>query len=139
MSALKELGYAVDVAPDGVTGVAKILANRPDLVLCDSSVLRTSGLELCLDLLEQLAEASPLYAAVPLILLTPRPSRKSELADRGLPADDCLTKPIDPERLRVVVEKRLGRADARARASARKRLPGGRLSAIRWPRSRRAS
>src|ERR1700744_3794297 len=43
---LGELGYAVDVAPDGEVGLAKIIANRPDLILCNFSASRGDGLEL---------------------------------------------------------------------------------------------
>src|SRR4051812_35890622 len=32
--ALAELGYAVELAPDGELGLVKILTNRPNLVLC---------------------------------------------------------------------------------------------------------
>src|SRR4051794_37561649 len=34
-SALKDLGYAVELAADGELGLERILANPPDLVLCD--------------------------------------------------------------------------------------------------------
>jgi DNA-binding NarL/FixJ family response regulator len=108
--ALTEIGYAVELAPDGEVGLAKILANRPDLVLCDFWMPRMGGLEL----LQQLAEAGPQYVALPFILLTGQRDRDSELAGRRLGADDCLTKPVDFEMLGVVVENRLRRVDGRA-------------------------
>jgi DNA-binding response OmpR family regulator len=112
VSALTGLGYAVELAPDGKTGLAKILANRPDLVLCELSVLRRSGLEMCLDLLEQLSDSRARYAPLPLILLTDERDRDSECGGRRLRKDDCVTKPVDLKRLRIAVENRLRRVAA---------------------------
>src|SRR5215207_10186821 len=95
---LSELGYAVDTAPDGEVGLAKILADQPDLVLCDLSMPR--GLEL----LQQLRERGPQFARIPLVLLTAHHDRESELAARRLGADDCLAKPVDFEMLSVLLE-----------------------------------
>src|SRR5215207_3664013 len=106
---LAELGYAVDTAHDGEVGLAKILADQPDLILCDVSMPRMGGFEL----LQRLREAGPEYIKLPLILLTSHGDRESELAGRRLGADDCLTKPVDFEMLGVVVENRLRRADGR--------------------------
>jgi len=106
---LAELGYAVDTALDGEVGLAKILADQPDLILCDVSMPRMGGFEL----LQRLREAGPEYIKLPLILLTSHGDRESELAGRRLGADDCLTKPLDFEMLGVVVENRLRRADGR--------------------------
>jgi DNA-binding NarL/FixJ family response regulator len=100
---LSDLGYAVDLARDAEVGLAKIVTNRPNLILCNSSVPRIGGLEL----LQKLSLAAASYAKVPFILLTERPCRDSELAARRLGADDCLPKPIDFEMLSVVVKNRL--------------------------------
>lgn len=100
---LSDLGYAVDLARDAEVGLAKIVTNRPNLILCNSSVPRIGGLEL----LQKLSLAEADYGKVPFILLTKRPCRDSELAARRLGADDCLPKPIDFEMLSVVVKNRL--------------------------------
>jgi len=108
--ALSELGYSVDLAADGEIALAKILAQRPDLVLCDVRMPRMGGF----DLLEKLMEAGPQFANIPFVFLTALGDRDSELAGRRLGADDYLTKPVDFEMLGVVVENRLRRADGRA-------------------------
>ena len=108
--ALTELGYTVETAPDGESGLAKILAQRPDLVLCDVRMPRMSGFEL----LEKVTAAGPAFARVPFVFLTALDDRENELAGRRLGADDYLTKPVDFELLGVVVDTRLRRVEGGA-------------------------
>jgi len=108
--ALIELGYTVEVAPDGQSGFDKIVAERPDLVLCDVGMPRMSGFEL----LEKVSAAGPAFARLPFIFLTAFDGRENELAGRRLGADDYLTKPVDFELLGVVVDNRIRRAEGRA-------------------------
>ena len=98
---LIDLGCTVDVAHDGEVGLAKILANRPDLILCNASVPRIGGLEL----LQKLSRAGADFRKVQFILLTEGLCRDNELAARRLGADECLPKPVDLEMLSVVVKK----------------------------------
>jgi DNA-binding NarL/FixJ family response regulator len=125
---LTELGYAVDIAPDGEVGLAKILANKPDLVLCDYSMPRMSGLEL----LQKLSTAGSQYATLPFILLTGSGDRDSELAARRLGVDDYLIKPVDLEMLGAVVENRLRRVDRRASSSTQYRLTEREKGVLAW-------
>jgi DNA-binding NarL/FixJ family response regulator len=126
--ALTELGYAVELAPSGELGLAKIITNRPNLVLCDLWMPRMGGLEL----LHSLSEAGPHYAALPVILLTDRRDRDGELAGRRLGADDCLTKPVDLEMLGVVVENCLRRAEGRAVPTSQAHLTGREKDVLTW-------
>ncbi|MEA3072112.1 MAG: hypothetical protein QOD29_3558 [Alphaproteobacteria bacterium] len=122
------LGYTVDVAQDGEVGLAKIVANRPNLILCNSSVPRIGGLEL----LQKLSLAGADYAKVPFILLTERPCRDSELAARRLGADDCLPKPIDFEMLSVVVKNRLRHTAVKRSASEHAHLTEREKVVLTW-------
>jgi DNA-binding NarL/FixJ family response regulator len=123
---LTELGYGVEMAPDGEIGLEKIFTNRPDLVLCDCWMPRMSGL----DLLQRLSAAGPEYAALPFVLLTA--DRNNELAGRRLGADDCLTKPVDLELLGVVIENRLRRFDRRAASATQVCLPPRERDVLTW-------
>ena len=107
--ALTELGYTVELAPDGESGFAKIIGERPDLVLCDVRMPRMSGFEL----LEKMSAAGPAFARIPFLFLTALGDRENELVGRRLGADDYLTKPVDFEILGIVVENRLRRAEGR--------------------------
>jgi DNA-binding NarL/FixJ family response regulator len=125
---LIKAGYTVDVAHDGEVGLAKILANRPNLILCNSSVPRIGGLEL----LQKLALVGPDYAKVPFILLTEHPCRDSELAARRLGADDCLPKPIDFEMLSAVVKNRLRHTAVKTSASEQVHLTEREKVVLTW-------
>ena len=104
-----ELGYTVELAADGEIAFAKIMAKRPDLVLCDVRMPRMGGFEL----LDRLHLANPALAKLPFIFLTALGDRDNELAGRRLGADDYLTKPVDFELLGVVIENRLRRPGGR--------------------------
>src|SRR3954466_4843196 len=107
--ALLELGYTVELASDGEIGFARIVAERPDLVVCDVRMPRMSGFEL----LEKVSAAGPVFARMPFVFLTALEDRENELVGRRLGADDYLTKPVDFELLGVVLENRLRRAEGR--------------------------
>jgi DNA-binding NarL/FixJ family response regulator len=107
--ALTELGYTVELAPDGEGALAQVLAQRPDLVLCDVRMPRMSGFEL----LEKMSAAGPAFARIPFLFLTALGDRENELVGRRLGADDYLTKPVDFEILGIVVENRLRQAEGR--------------------------
>jgi DNA-binding NarL/FixJ family response regulator len=103
--ALKERGYEVDLASDGDAGLATVLANPPDIVVCDVRMPGLSGFELR----EKLSAAGPSLAHIPFVFLTALGDRDSELLGRRLGADDYLTKPIDFEMLDTVIQNLLRR------------------------------
>ncbi len=98
-------GYRVDAAADGRDGLDAILANPPDLVLCDISMPRMSGFEV-LETLSGL-DANRL-GSIPFLFLTALADRETALKGRRLGADDFITKPIDFELLAEIVKTRLG-------------------------------
>jgi DNA-binding response OmpR family regulator len=126
--ALTELGYTVELAPDGESGLAKIIAERPDLVLCDVGMPRMSGFEL----LEKVSAAGPAFARLPFVFLTALDDRENELFGRRLGADDYLTKPIDFELLGVVLENRLRRAEGRIGSTSQVHLTGREKEVLTW-------
>ena len=76
-------GFAVDVA-DGLGGIAAILQQTPDLVLCDISMPFMSGF----DVLERLTEVAPGFGYMPFVFLTALTDHENELKGRRLVADD---------------------------------------------------
>jgi DNA-binding NarL/FixJ family response regulator len=96
-------GFEVSVAHDGQDGLLAILKDKPDLVLCDISVPGMSGFEL----LEFLNDITPRLGRMPFVFLTALTNRSSELKGRQLGADDYVTKPIDFDRLALIVQARL--------------------------------
>jgi DNA-binding NarL/FixJ family response regulator len=109
-------GFEVRIARDGQEGLLAILRDKPDLILCEISVPMLSGLEV----LERLNEIAPHFGRIPFLLLAAKTDRASELKARRLGADDYVTKPIDFDRLVLIINARLA-------GIARSRLPPKRL------------
>jgi DNA-binding NarL/FixJ family response regulator len=100
---LVDRGFAVDVAYSGQEGLMAIMRSTPDLVLCDFSMPTMTGLEV----LERLNEIAPRFGRIPFVFLTAFADRDSELRGRERGADDYVSKPIDFERLHLIIEARL--------------------------------
>lgn len=102
---LGERGYDLELAADGQLGLAAIIRQQPDLVLCDISMPAMSGFEV----LERLNSLAPRFQEMPFIFLTALQERDVELKGRRLGAGDFVTKPIDFEVLATIIEARLAR------------------------------
>jgi DNA-binding NarL/FixJ family response regulator len=102
---LVERGFTVSLAYDGNEGLASILQNRPDLVLCDINMPTMTGYEV----LEKLTAIAPRFQDMPFIFITALLDRDNELKGRKLGADDYVTKPIDFDVLGTIINARLAR------------------------------
>jgi DNA-binding NarL/FixJ family response regulator len=100
---LIDRGFEVDIAYTGQEGLLAIMKATPDLVLCDISMPIMSGF----DVLERLNEFAPRLGRIPFVFLTALANREGELKGRQLGADDYVTKPIDFERLVLIINARL--------------------------------
>ena len=114
---LEGAGYRVSVAHDGLEGLVRARAERPDLIILDVLMPELSGWEV----LRQI-ESDPLLAGTPVIMLTCR----SEDADilRGLEegAVEYITKPFYPEDVVASAKLLLGIFDRTKREERRRRL-----------------
>ncbi len=102
---LVDRGFEISIASSGQDGLAAILRERPDLVLSDVSMPGMSGFEV----LERLTKLAPRFEYMPFIYLTALAGRDNELRGRRLGADDYVTKPIDFDRLEMIIRRRLAR------------------------------
>jgi DNA-binding NarL/FixJ family response regulator len=100
---LADRDFTVCATYDGHEGFIAILKEMPDLVLCDINMPVMSGFEV----LERLTELAPRLGRIPFIFLTAMAGREDELRGRRLGADDYITKPIDFERLHMIINARL--------------------------------
>jgi DNA-binding NarL/FixJ family response regulator len=100
---LAERGFEVDVAYGGQEGLMAIMRATPDLILCDISMPAMTGFEV----LTRLNEIAPRLGWIPFVFLTALADRESQLKGRHLGADDYVTKPIDFERLVLIINARL--------------------------------
>jgi len=111
---LQKAGYTIDTAASGTSGLAKIAAARPALVLLDLMLPGMDGLLVC-----QTLRKDPETAAIPIIMLTARGEEQERIAGLELGADDYMTKPFSPGELVARVGALLRRARAGAPADAK--------------------
>ena len=91
-AALKDTGYRLLEAGDGVSAVQLARSERPDLILLDIALPRMDGLEVCRRLKED-----PATAAIPVLLLSGLVMQQDpEQAAEAVGAEGCITKPFNP-------------------------------------------
>jgi DNA-binding response OmpR family regulator len=88
---LRSEGFTVEIAGDGLTGVALCRDLRPDLVILDLMLPGLDGLEVC----RQVQKDRP----VPVLMLTARDSETDMLVGLAVGADDYMSKPFSPREL----------------------------------------
>ncbi len=97
-------GYEVDFAPDGESGLAKILDNTYDLVLLDVMMPKMSGFDVCKTLRKK-------GITTPVILLTARDQEIDKVLGLELGADDYVTKPFSLRELLARIKAVLRRGE----------------------------
>jgi DNA-binding response OmpR family regulator len=102
-------GFEVEAALDGISGTAKALSERVDLVVLDMMLPGRSGF----DLLAELRETRP---ALPVIALTARGEIEDRVAGLDAGAVDYLTKPFSLSELAARIRAQL-RVAAQAQAT----------------------
>ena len=99
-------GYDVSSAEDGKVGVDQVLAQRPDLIICDVMMPRLDGFGV-LNILSKRADT----ADIPFIFLTAKAEKSDFRRGMNLGADDYITKPFYKDELLAVIETRLKKSD----------------------------
>ena len=103
-AALREEGYAVDVASDGADGLFKAQQNTYDAILLDVMLPKLDGW----GVLAALRPAS----RTPVLMLTARDAVPDRIKGLNAGADDYLTKPFDIDellaRLRALIRRSAG-------------------------------
>jgi DNA-binding NtrC family response regulator len=95
-------GYATEIASEGREALQKAAALRPSVVVTDLMMPDMDGL----GLLSALQQEMP---RVPVIILTGRATVDTAVGAMRQGAYDYLTKPVDLDRLRLLIEKALER------------------------------
>ncbi len=109
-------GYSTDVASDGAEGLAKAREFRPQVVIADLVMPRMDGLGLLAGLEDDLDHLA-------VVMRTAKGSIAIAVEAMKKGAFDFLTKPVDTEQLRQVLDRALERSSAFERAeSYRKNL-----------------
>ena len=100
---LKEAGYDVVEAKDGVEALALAKSRTVHLVLSDVNMPNMDGITLVKEL-----RALPAYKFVPLLLLTTESSPEKKAEGKAAGATGWLVKPFNPEQLLGTIKKVLG-------------------------------
>ena len=102
---LKQAGYAVITAADGVEALKKARSQSPDLIVLDVMLPEMDGFEICKTLRLDAATAR-----VPIIMVTAKAAEMDRVLGLELGADDYLTKPFSPRELLLRIKKILVRS-----------------------------
>jgi two-component system alkaline phosphatase synthesis response regulator PhoP len=98
---LRQEGYAVEAAANGVQALELTRAHRPDVVVLDVMLPGLDGVEVC----RQLRQFSDAYV----LMLTARAEEIDKIIGLSVGADDYLTKPFSPRELVARVKAMLRR------------------------------
>jgi DNA-binding response OmpR family regulator len=99
---LKNAGFAIGTASNGVDALIKTRSVSPDLIVLDLMLPQLNGLDICRTLRE-----NPATALIPVIMLTGMNSYFTRVAGFEAGINVYLTKPYQPEELLSKVEELL--------------------------------
>ena len=100
-------GYQVETACDGVDALEKMKTFTPDLIIADIGMPRMNGYRF----FEEVRTHQE-WVPIPFIFLTAMAEREDRLKGKAMGAEDYLIKPFDTQELVIVVNSRIGRAEA---------------------------
>ena len=111
--ALKEEGFKVHWAKDGIEALNYILESRPDGIILDLVLPRLNGFDL-----SGMVRKSPAVQWTPIIMMSGRIEHADKMQAFELGADDYVTKPFRTEELVARVEAVLHRTAGRTNPSS---------------------
>ena len=111
---IKSWGFDVDAAADGEEALQKVVLRPPTIVLSDMVMPRMGGL----DLLKSIKQHDP---SITVVILTAQGSIETAVEAIKDGAYDYLMKPVDPQRLRIVIDQILDRGRTQKEVESLKR------------------
>ena len=99
---LGEYFKRIVIASDGVEALQLTKSHVPDIIVSDVMMPRMNGYELCKNIKEDIT-----ISHIPIVLLTARDDKQSQLSGYKNGADAYLTKPFEIEMLMEIVRNRL--------------------------------
>jgi phosphate regulon transcriptional regulator PhoB len=111
-SNLKNAGYNVLKAEDGLSALNQARETQPSLIVLDLMLPEMSGLEVC-----KVLKKEPATSLIPIIMLTAKAEEVDRIVGLELGADDYMTKPFSPRELVLRVKSVLRRAATSAEVS----------------------
>lgn len=100
---VRKAGYEVAVAEDGMEALTAARRERPDLIFLDIMMPRLSGQEVCRQL-----KQDPDTQGAYIVMLTARGQEEDERRAMEMGADEFMTKPFSPRKMRAKLQEILG-------------------------------
>lgn len=111
---LRGWGFDADAAADGEEALQKVVLHPPTIVLSDMVMPRMNGI----DLLKSIKQHDP---SITVVILTAQGSIETAVEALKDGAYDYLMKPVDPQRLRIVIDQILDRGRTQKEVESLKR------------------
>ena len=108
---LKNAGFAVGTATNGIDALKKAKTVSPDLIMLDVMMPELDGFAVC-----ETLRGNPATAFIPILMLTGLCSHISRLVAYESGATDYVIKPFDSEQLVSKVEKLLDQSSGTSKA-----------------------
>src|SRR6185312_4264564 len=102
---LKQAGYSIGTASNGVDALKKARSLQPDLIVLDVMMPELDGFAVC-----EILRRDPATAAIPIMMLTALSSELGRMAGLGSGASDFVTKPFSPRLLVQRIQELLQKA-----------------------------
>ena len=106
---LKQAGYAIGTASNGVDAIKKARSLEPDLIVLDVMMPELDGFAVC-----EILRRDATTASIPIMMLTAISSELGRMAALGSGANDFITKPFSPRSLVSRIEDLLEKASGLA-------------------------
>ena len=97
---LKQSGYEVVEAADGLDALKKLNLGPVDMILTDLNMPNMNGIDLI-----RKVRANPAYKFIPIIMLTTESQQAKKEAGKQAGATAWIVKPFKPEQLVAVVKR----------------------------------
>jgi two-component system chemotaxis response regulator CheY len=97
---LKQAGYTVLEADDGVKGLEVAKGNKVDLIITDLNMPNMNGMDLIRSLRQEMT-----YKFTPILMLTTESDDSKKMEGKQAGATGWIVKPFNPEQLLKVVSK----------------------------------
>ena len=108
---LKNAGFAIGTATNGIDALKKAKTVSPDLIMLDVMMPELDGFAVC-----ETLRGNPATASIPVLMLTGLCSHISRLVAYESGATDYVIKPFDAEQLVSKVEKLLDQSSGTSKA-----------------------
>jgi two-component system alkaline phosphatase synthesis response regulator PhoP len=106
---LEEVGYRVQVAARGDSGLELARKEKPDLLILDLMLPGLDGIEIC-----RILKQNEKTFALPIVMLTAKGTEADKVVGLELGADDYITKPFSPREFLARVKAVLRRGHVQA-------------------------